>query len=323
MDLRPQGQDIIRTWLFSTVVRSHLEFDGLPWARTALSGWILDPDRKKMSKSKGNVVTPAALLEEFGSDAVRYWAASSRLGTDATFDTGQMKIGRRLAMKLLNASKFVLGLGVERGTAADPAAVSEPIDASVLAGLSVVVRQATEAFERYDHASALDVTEKFFWNFCDDWVELVKDRAYGSRGPVAAASARATAAIALRTLLRLFAPFLPYAAEEVWSWWQDGSVHTSAWPVLDDLGASDATALPVLSAAGQALSALRKVKSEAKVSQKTPLTAATLSGPVALVEAGRRAEGDLLAASRAASIEWEVVEGAETLTAKAEIAPTE
>ncbi|WP_432561155.1 valine--tRNA ligase [Kineococcus sp. SYSU DK003] len=323
MDLRPQGQDIIRTWLFSTVVRSHLEFDGLPWARTALSGWILDPDRKKMSKSKGNVVTPLALLEEFGSDAVRYWAASSRLGTDATFDTGQMKIGRRLAMKLLNASKFVLGLGVARGDAADPAKVTEPIDASVLAGLSVVVRQATEAFERYDHATALDVTEKFFWNFCDDWVELVKDRAYGSRGTAAAESAQATAAIALRTLLRLFAPFLPYAAEEVWSWWQDGSVHTAPWPVAADLGTVDPEAADVLAAAGQALSALRKVKSEAKVSQKTPLSAATVFGPAGLVEAGRRAEGDVLAASRAASIEWQVAEGAETLTAKAEIAPVE
>ncbi|WP_380174533.1 valine--tRNA ligase [Kineococcus sp. DHX-1] len=323
MDLRPQGQDIIRTWLFSTVVRSHLEFDGLPWKRTALSGWILDPDRKKMSKSKGNVVTPLALLEEFGSDAVRYWAASSRLGTDATFDTGQMKIGRRLAMKLLNASKFVLGLGVERGTAADPAAVTEPIDAGVLAGLATVVAQATDAFERYDHATALDVTEKFFWNFCDDWVELVKDRAYGSRGEGPAASARATAALTLRTLLRLFAPFLPYAAEEVWSWWQDGTVHTAPWPAASELGTVDGGSTLVLPAAGQALSALRKVKSEAKVSQKTPLSAATISGPAQLVEAARRAEADVLAASRAASIEWVVVEGAEGLTAVAEIAPTE
>ncbi|WP_432523191.1 valine--tRNA ligase [Kineococcus sp. SYSU DK006] len=328
MDLRPQGQDIIRTWLFSTVVRAHLEFGGLPWSRTALSGWILDPDRKKMSKSKGNVVTPLALLEEYGSDAVRYWAASSRLGTDATFDTGQMKIGRRLAMKLLNASKFVLGLGVERGDAADPAAVTEAVDASVLADLASVVRQATEAFERYDHATALDVTERFFWTFCDDWVELVKDRAYGVRGEGPAASARATAAIALRTLLRLFAPFLPYAAEEVWSWWQDGSVHRAPWPSAGELGPVDEGARGVLSAAGQVLTVLRKVKSEAKVSQKTPLSAATVSGPAAVVAAAARAEADLLAASRAASITWREVpvaegEQAPALSAQAEIAPAE
>ncbi|WP_432574527.1 valine--tRNA ligase [Kineococcus sp. SYSU DK005] len=327
MDLRPQGQDIIRTWLFSTVVRSHLETGGLPWARTALSGWILDPDRKKMSKSKGNVVTPLALLEEFGSDAVRYWAASSRLGTDATFDTGQMKIGRRLAMKLLNASKFVLGLGVERGTAADPAAVTEALDASVLVDLAQVVRTATDAFERYDHAAALEAAERFFWTFCDDWVELVKDRAYGARGEQAQASARATAAIALRTLLRLFAPFLPFAAEEVWSWWQDGSVHTAAWPAVDELGpaAADTGARGVLRGAGQALSALRKVKSEAKVSQKNPLGAATVYGPADVIAAAARAEADVLAAGRAASITWQEVPVAEgeqspALTAKAEIA---
>jgi len=327
MDLRPQGQDIIRTWLFSTVVRAHLEHGGLPWGRTALSGWILDPDRKKMSKSKGNVVTPMALLEEYGSDAVRYWAATARLGTDATFDTGQMKIGRRLAMKLLNASKFVLGLGVPRGDVADRSAVTDPLDVSTLANLAVVVRAAGEAFERYDHASALQVTEQFFWTFCDQWVELVKDRAYGARGEAAAASAQATAAIALRTLLRLLAPFLPFAAEEVWSWWQDGSVHTAPWPDAAELGPAggETGALGVLGAAAQALSALRKLKSEAKVSQKTELAAATVFGPAAVLADARRAEDDVRAAARAASITWSEVpavegEQAAALRAEAEIA---
>ncbi|NDD26554.1 MAG: valine--tRNA ligase, partial [Actinobacteria bacterium] len=163
-DLRPQGQDIIRTWLFSTVLRSLQEHGKLPWSDAAISGWILDPDRKKMSKSKGNVVTPNDLLVEHSSDAVRYWAASARLGTDAAFDTGQMKIGRRLAIKILNAAKFVLSFEL------DPAfeEITVPVDQSLLLNLAEVVKEATKAFEAYDHTKALELTEKFFWNFTDN-----------------------------------------------------------------------------------------------------------------------------------------------------------
>jgi valyl-tRNA synthetase len=309
MDLRPQAQDIIRTWLFSTVVRSHTEFGTVPWKNAAISGWILDPDRKKMSKSKGDVVTPMALFDEFGSDAVRYWSAAARLGTDAAFDTGQMKIGRRLAIKLLNASKFALALGATP----DPTAVTEPLDQSLLAALSGVVEQATAAFDDYNHTRALEVTETFFWTFCDDYVELVKERAYGSRGEAGAASAKATLGTALDVLLRLFAPFLPFVTEEVWSWWKDGSVHRAGWPVPSEV-ATGADAVPgLLPLVSAALSQVRGAKSNAQVSMRTDVTRAVLRGSPADLELLRLAGDDLAGAGRIAELVFEPAEGADLI----------
>ena len=306
MDLRPQGQDIIRTWLFSTVVRSHLEHGSLPWKHAAISGWILDPDRKKMSKSKGNVVTPMGLLEEHGSDAVRYWAASARLGTDAAFEVGQMKIGRRLAIKVLNASKFALGFGAAEAGSLDPSAVTETLDRAMLAGLADVVERATAALEAYDHTRALELTETFFWTFCDDYLELVKDRAYGSADAEptqATLSARAALALALDTLLRLLAPVLPFATEEVWSWWREGSVHRTPWPGAEPLRLAAGDADPTtLEAAGRALAALRKVKSEAKVSMRTVIVRAELAVPTAQLGLVEAALADVRSAGRAADL---------------------
>ncbi len=303
--LRPQGQDIIRTWLFSTVLRSQQEHGRLPWSDAALSGWILDPDRKKMSKSKGNVVTPSDLLVEHGSDAVRYWAASARLGTDAAFDTGQMKVGRRLAIKVLNAAKFVLSF--ESPT--QDATVSEPVDQSMLLALADTVRAATLAFENYDHTKALELAESFFWNFTDDYLELVKERAYGQGGITPAQQASAVLALrrALHTMLRLFAPFLPFATDEVWSWWQteQQSIHRAAWPTAEELISDlDAGNHGLLELASTALFGVRKAKSDAKVSMKADVESATLAAPAAVLTSLRLLESDIKSVGRIADLAY-------------------
>ena len=290
-DLRPQGQDIIRTWLFSTVLRSFQEEGVLPWSDAALSGWILDPDRKKMSKSKGNVVVPNDLLDEHGSDAVRYWASSARLGTDAAFDVGQMKVGRRLAIKVLNAAKFVLSFEAT----SNAKEVTEPIDRAMLSALSDIVAQAGKAFESYDHTKALELTETFFWNFTDDYLELVKERAYGQdTSPEAQASAVLALRIALHTQLRLLAPFIPFATEEAWSWWQEGSIHRTTWPLASELeGFTQGQSASMLKTASDALMGVRKAKSDQQLSMKAEITSLTISASKEKLQELKQLESDL------------------------------
>ncbi len=289
MDLRPQGHDIIRTWLFSTLLRTHVERASLPWSHAAISGWVLDPDRKKMSKSKGNVVTPKALLDEYGSDGVRYWAASARPGTDTSFDPAQMKVGRRLAIKLLNASRFAL-------LQAEPVgAITEPLDRGMLTALGRLVEEASTNLEQYDYARVLERTERFFWSFCDDYLELVKGRRYGDFTPEGAASANSALRVALSALLRLFAPFLPFVTEEVWSWWQVGSVHRSSWPtaaeVTHAIGGPDPDAAGVLDQTIAALAEVRRVRALEKRGGK-----AVIASAVVPAACGRLAAQDFRAA---------------------------
>jgi valyl-tRNA synthetase len=302
MNLRPQGPEIIRTWLFDTVVRARFEHGALPWIDATINGWVLDPDRKKMSKSKGNVVTPMPLVEEYGADALRYWACNGRPGVDTAVDFGVMKVGRKLAIKVLNASKFVLGVSGDADD--DASSITSALDRSLLVALADLVDEATVAFESFDYARALERTERFFWSFCDDYLELVKSRAYDDANDETVRSAAVTLRVALSTLLRLFAPVLPYASEEVWSWWRDGSIHRTAWPKADELRVEGGDPL-VYEVAADVLAEVRKVKSTQKVSLASPVDRVhVIDTPerLAALEAARR---DVCDAGRIARLEVE------------------
>ena len=300
MDLRPQAHDIIRTWLFSTVVKAHELFDDLPFTHAAISGFVVDPDRKKLSKSKGNAKDgPMELIERHGADAIRYWACGGGPGRDVALDEGQMKIGRRLAIKVLNASKFALNLGEP----SPGATVTHPLDQRLLADLADLVDEATRVFQTYDYARALERTETFFWPFTDVFLELVKGRAYGNQGDEAADSAKVTLRLALETLLKLFAPFLVYTTEEVWSWWQDGSVHRSSWPDAAALRAhaGEPDAL-VLTVADDVLTAIRRAKSDAKVSMKADVATVTVTDSAERLASLELARADVLDAGSVAEL---------------------
>ena len=318
MDVRPQAHDIIRTWLFSTVLRAELQHGSLPWANAAISGWVLDPDRKKMSKSKGNVVTPLGLLQEHGSDGVRYWAASGRPGTDTTFDPAQMKVGRRLAIKLLNASKFVLSRPEPTGP------VTHLLDKGLLTSLRSLVDDSTRALEGYDYARALQVTEVFFWSLCDNYLEMVKSRRYGDHGVEAAGSANATLLCVLSVVNRLFAPYVPFAAEEIWSWWQTGSVHAAAWPAvaeIDRLTAPDAEGQRALEAAIEVLGEIRRVKSVDRRPLKAKIEVAEVSWNRETLHLLKQVEIDLRTASGVETFKYS--DGGERLSLSLTFAPDE
>ena len=353
MDLRPQAHEIIRTWLFATVVRARAEHGQLPWHTADISGWIVAKPNEKFSKSKGNSTTgPNEMLDKYGADAVRYWSASGRPGVDTAFDEGQMKVGRRLATKLLNASRFVLGF---TGASASLADVTQPLDRAVLTQLSTVVRSVTESLESSDHTGALTTTEAFFWEFCDDYIELVKERAYGpgptSSGPrsratkervtreggvfgaqdprerserqkhgpgQSAASARAALAIALDVQLRLFAPFLPYVTEEIWSWFRSGSVHRARWPEPAELTVDGEA--EVLAVTATALGGVRRAKSGRSLSMRAEVARVVIAAPAAVLEHLAQAESDLKAAGRIASLD--LVEASGDLAVACEFSPS-
>lgn len=287
-DLRPQAHEIIRTWAFYTLVKAHLHSSSVPWKDLMISGWCLASDKSKMSKSKGNVVTPTTLIEQHSADAVRFWASTSRLGADTAFSEEALKIGRKLVNKLWNASNLTAITISKKEIAPTTAAkdiasgkITEPLDLWILSRLHHTIAKATEEFEAYEYCDARVTIEEFFWkDFCDNYLELVKARAYGENNMSGQESALLALHHCLHTVLKLFAPFVPHVTEEIYNQlFAEGSIHARGnWPKITDFSANaEAEAAGILTV--QALSAIRKLKAEKNVSIKYPLEKITIALP--------------------------------------------
>ncbi len=301
-DLRPQSHEIIRTWAFYTIVKALCHEGEVPWHNVVISGWILDPDRKKMSKSHGNVVTPEPLIDQFGADSVRYWAARARLGVDTAYDEQVFKVGKRLCTKLFNASKFAIGRfsGIDAAQLG-PERITEEVDRAAVAELRPLIERATAAFERFDYAQALSLTEDFFWRtFCDNYLELAKPRTYDEDLTEGRLSAAAALRLIHRVLVRMLAPYLPFLTEEIWRWCYGDdadmhfSAHRSPWPTLaeiDDVPAPQHEGL--YETALTVIEAVRKAKSDANLSVKAPVQRVLVTAPAAQLAAFEAAKDDV------------------------------
>ncbi len=321
-DIRPQSHEIIRTWAFYTIAKALLHENRIPWKHVVISGWVLDPDRKKMSKSLGNVITPMPLLEKYTADGCRYWSASARLGTDTATDEKVFKVGKRLQTKIFNAAKFVLS------QSAEVRPVGTELDRAFAARLRTLVERATASFEDLNHAQALAETESFFWShFTDTFIELAKLRARDEEDAAGRGSAVATLRLGLDVLLRLLAPFLPYVTEEVWSWvfaQEKGqpTIHRAPWPGADDFAGIEAPAdADSFEIAVDCWSAVNKAKADAEVSVGREVERLVVA---AHPETLRRLEPvlpDVLAATRSRA--WRLEARAELEPGRFEIAEIE
>lgn len=288
-DMRPQAHEIIRTWAFYTLVKATLHQNSVPWKNLMISGWCLAADKTKMSKSKGNVVTPTALIQEKGSDIVRYWASTSHLGADTAYSEEVFKIGQKLVTKLFNAAKFC---SMNFELLQENAAITESSDLWILSKLELTIKRATQEFEKFEYARAREAIEEFFWkDLCDNYLEICKVRSYGlsaeklagveltdvQKNEISAKqqSAIATLKICLNTLLKLFAPFTPHICDEIYStifadeFAKVGSINARGnWPKIDQNLFSEKF-LEVGEAALAVIFEVRKFKSEQNISMKT------------------------------------------------------
>ncbi|WP_265023309.1 valine--tRNA ligase [Wolbachia endosymbiont (group A) of Epistrophe grossularia] len=302
-DLRSQSHEIIRTWAFYTILKAHYHANSLPWKNIMISGWCLADDKKKMSKSKGNIITPHVILETYGADVVRYWAANSRLGVDTVYSENTFKIGKRLVTKLWNASKFV-SMFMEKHQVMSINSAHETMDKWILSKLYKVIERATNNLLQFEYCEALGVIEEFFWkDFCDNYLELVKKRAYGSSE--ATLSAKQSLAYVLNIILRLFAPFLPYITEEIYhQLYSYNSVHNqSNWPSKEEL-IYDKYSEEMGDNVIQILNIIRKIKADNNVSVKHLIKKLMIKADLREDKLNQSAQNDLQAVCNAETIEW-------------------
>ncbi len=281
MNLRPQAHDIITFWLFNTVVKSQLHNNVNPWHDVVISGHALDPHGKKMSKSKGNIVEPQDMIKNFSADALRFWAAGSKLGDDLPFQEKDLFTGLRFTTKLWNASKFVI-MNLEGYAPKEPKEL-QTIDLWLLTKLNKMIEAATRTFNNYEYSRTKQETEKFFWHtYCDFYLELVKDRIYNpDKYPKEALeSAKFALYTGLLSVLKLIAPIMPYITEEIYHQYfirleKKKSIHVTSWPEYK-AGFVDERSEKTGDFAVEAVAAVRKSKSEQNISLKTPVKSLTL-----------------------------------------------
>lgn len=298
-DIRPQSHEIIRTWAFYTVVKSALHHNEIPWKNVIISGWVLDPDRKKMSKSKGNVVVPNDLIEQYGADAVRYWSANARLGADTANDEQVFKVGKKLVVKIFNASKFVLN-NFHKIDVLDKSNIKNPLDKSLVFIFNNYLEKITESLNKYQFAEALNLTEDFFWNyFTDNYIELVKNRRLNGSS-VDSLSASTTLILILENVLKLFAPFVPMITDEIWlTMYPDKkSIHLQKWPQKIDVDLNNISSHE-FEVAKESIASIRKEKTSNEIGLGKEVEKITITVNKEKIEALNQVLGDVQDAARA------------------------
>jgi len=233
--LRPQAFEIIRTWLFYTVVKSHYHHNSLPFHDVIISGHGLDPQGRKISKRLGNYMLPEKIIENYGADALRYWTTGATLGENLRYSEDEVKKGKRTVIKIFNASRFALRFDLYNSVEVKPLQ-PEPADKWALHHLSLTIKKATKYLETYEYSKARETVDQFFWHiFCDNYLEFIKHRLYGNPNSTSAKTAKKVLYILLINILKLYAPFLPFITEEIYQSYfrkieKTKSIHLSHWP---------------------------------------------------------------------------------------------